>query len=472
MSSRGKASGSDRRLTTLNRLLRDIVHLVKERYIHPIRPIKRFSSDAILEAFRYMQQGVHLGKIIVSMRDSKGQLKLGGNIQSRRTKTNLDNSGAYLLVGGLGGLGRSVSTWMVERGARQIIYLSPSAGTKEEHREFRDELSSMGCRVDFVQGSVSSLKDVIKAVARSEGRLKGILQMSMALGNQTFPRMTLQEWNTAVDPKVRGTWNLHHASVSAKADLDFFILFSSISGICGQPGQTNYAGANTFMDAFSQYRLSQGLPACAIEIGAVEEVGFLAEHDDIKQKLKAAGALPAAISESELLVALELAMRSKTPLSKDTANNICLGLRTSIPLHDPQNRLLWKKDVRMAIFHNNEASGTTPGNTINDGLRSFIATAKADAEILNQPDTPHFLAVEIGKKVFSLLLKPEEDLVTWCSLPELGMDSLVAIEVRQWWKTIFEFDISVLEMLGMGTLDALGEHAMKGMLQLFHGASV
>ena len=122
----------------------------------------------------------------------------------------------------------------------------------------------------------------------------------------------------------------------------------------------------------------------------------------------------------------------------------------------------------MAIFHNNETTTAISGNTTNDGLRSFIAAAKADEAILSQPDSAHFLAVEIGKKVFSLLLKPEEDLVTWCSLPELGMDSLVAIEVRQWWKSVFEFDISVLEMLGMGTLDALGEHASKGMLHAFH----
>jgi aryl carrier-like protein len=82
--------------------------------------------------------------------------------------------------------------------------------------------------------------------------------------------------------------------------------------------------------------------------------------------------------------------------------------------------------------------------------------------------SPTLLAVEIGKRVFSFLLKSEEDLQTSCSLSDLGMDSLVAIEVRQWWKTIFGFDISVLEMMGKGTLDALGEHAAKGMLKLFH----
>lgn len=432
--------------------------------------MKRFPANAIVDAFRYMQQGVHLGKIVVSIRDDNGEPGLGDAIRHRRTDTKFHESGAFLLVGGLGGLGRSVSTWMAERGARHLVYLSPTAGTKADHKEFCEELMSMGCRVSFVQGSVSNLKDVIQAVARCEGRLRGILQMSMALGNQTFPRMTLPEWNTAVDPKVRGTWNLHHASVSAKAELDFFVLFSSISGICGQPGQTNYAGANTFLDAFAQYRLGLGLPACAIEIGAVEEVGFLAEHGDIKQKLQAAGALPASISESELILALELAMKSRASKSPNTANNICLGLRTNIPLHDPKNRLIWRKDVRMAIFHNTGAHGASPADSMNDGLKSFIVAAKLDAALLADTQSAHFLASEIGRKVFSLLLRPEEDLVTWCSLSELGMDSLVAIEVRQWWKTVFEFDISVLDMLGMGTLDALGEHAAKGMLDLFHGA--
>lgn len=460
-------------LISLQRLLKETAHLLRERYIHPIRPVKIFEGDATLDAFRYMQQGVHLGKIVVAMRDSTGQINVHANIQPPEAGTYFDKLGVYLLIGGLGGIGRSVSTWMAARGARHLIHMSPSAGTKLSHCEFAQELSSMGCHVDFVRGDVSSLRDVIAAVARSEGRLKGILQMCMALDNQTLDRMTSNAWNSVVDPKVRGTWNLHNATVSARCDLDFFVMFSSISGVCGQPGQTNYAGANTFLDAFSQFRLHQGLPACAIQVGAVEEVGFLAENDGIKQQLKASGALPSAVSEAEVLTALELAVKSK-PCKEAidnalTNNNICLGLRTDIPLSDPNNRLLWKKDSRMGVLHNGESSGSTTGAPISDGLKSFVISAKQDATLLTNADSAHFLAVEIGKKLFSFLLKPEEDLVTWCSLGELGMDSLVAIEVRQWWRQIFEFDISVLEMLGMGTLDALGEHAAKGMLKLFHG---
>jgi NADP-dependent 3-hydroxy acid dehydrogenase YdfG len=416
-----------------------------------------------------MQQGVHLGKIVVSMRDFPARVILGESVRQRRKETRFDESGAYLLAGGLGGLGRSISTWMVENGARHLIYLSRSAGTTENHEDFSQELASTGCRVDFVQGSVSNLEDVTRAVSQAQGQLKGILQMSMVLSDQSFGRMTMKEWSTAVDPKVKGTWNLHTASLSVHADLDFFILFSSISGIIGQPGQANYAGANSFLDAFAEYRLGLGLPASAIQIGAVDGVGYLAEHDSLMQKLKGGG-LDVSVSEGELLEAIEAAMTSRLIMLRPTIKgSFSIGLRSSIPLNSPANRALWKKDIRMASFHNSGDTDTVSGSASNDHLKCFIAAAKSDASTLDQPASVHLLATEIGKRIFKFLLKPEEDLQITCSLSDLGMDSLVAIEVRQWWKTTFEFDISVLEMMGMGTLQALGAHAARGMLKSFHG---
>ncbi|KAJ5916406.1 Acyl transferase/acyl hydrolase/lysophospholipase [Penicillium tannophilum] len=440
-------------------LLKSIVELLRQRHINPIRPIKVFKSDAILDAFRYMQQGVHLGKIVVSMRDETGQISIGKDVQQRKKAMQFDGSGAYLLVGGLGGLGRFISIWMVEHGARHLVYLSRSAGSRK-HLEFAQELSSMGCRASFVQGSVDKIEDVSKAITQAQG-LKGILQMSMVLADKSFPRMTMKEWNTAVDPKIKGTWNLHNASISA--DLDFFILFSSISGIFGQPGQMNYAGANSFLDAFSQYRLGLGLPACSIQIGAVDDVGYLSEHDSLMQKLMTSSVGDWKVSGRELLEAIEAAAQSKSHPA------FCLGIRASAPSGNTGSRSPWKKDIRMAAFKNHEETGNSSGSSSTEGLQSFLAAAKADKALLDQPDCAHFLAIQIGKKIFNFLLKPEEDLQTSCSLPELGIDSLVAIEVRQWWRLTFGFDISVLEMMGMGSLETLGEHAARGMLKLYHG---
>ena len=82
--------------------------------------------------------------------------------------------------------------------------------------------------------------------------------------------MNLQDWTAAVEPKVRGTWNLHEATKFRP--LDFMLLFSSLCGLVGQPGQANYAAANTFLDAFAQYRQSLGLPASVLDLGPVEDV--------------------------------------------------------------------------------------------------------------------------------------------------------------------------------------------------------
>jgi hypothetical protein len=106
---------------------------------------------------------------------------------------------------------------------------------------FINELNSMGCDVKLVRGDVANPEDVARAVAAAICPLKGIIQMSMVLRDQNFTSMTFDEWNTVTTLKVQGTWNLHNAMVSAGADLDFFVLFSSLSGIIGQPGQTNYA---------------------------------------------------------------------------------------------------------------------------------------------------------------------------------------------------------------------------------------
>ncbi|KAH7168199.1 hypothetical protein DER46DRAFT_679392 [Fusarium sp. MPI-SDFR-AT-0072] len=415
--------GLDQLCFSAEPLQKSVVDLYKSRDIYPIRPIKVYSSQDILDGFRYMQQGVHFGKIVASMGDASSS-----------------NLSSYLLVGGLGGLGRSISTSMVQRGARHLIYLSRSAGTHQKHLELAQELASLGCRVDFIQGSITSLDGVTTAETRANGHLKGVLQMSMA-----------------VNPKVKGTWNLHNASLYANADLHSLILFSSLSGIIGQPGQAIYAGANTFLDAFSQCRASLGLPACAIEIGAVEEVGYMAEHQGIMQKLKAFGGSDGTVSERELLVALGLDMTRKS-------SNFCLGIRSNVSLTDSSNRSLWEKDIRMAVFHNNGNAAGTSGSATNDELKSFITKAKKDASVLSEADSAHFLVVEIGKKVRRFLLKPVEILETSCSLSDLGMDSLVAIEMRQWWKTVFQFHISVLELMGMGTLDVLREHAAKSIL--------
>ncbi|KAI1761562.1 fatty acid synthase S-acetyltransferase [Hypoxylon sp. FL1150] len=452
----------------ISNLIHDSIAYYDKGLTTAIHPLKVFPASEAADAFRYMQKGQHIGRVGISLRNSVEDRETRFDVTRRTRPLNFSSSASYLLVGGLGGLGRAISSWMADHGARQLIYLSRSAGEGAQDGIFANELKSIGCEVKFVKGDVTIPEDVTKAVAAAANPLKGVIQMSMVLRDQNFEAMTIEEWNAVVAPKVRGTWNLHNATTGA--DLDFFVLFSSLSGIIGQPGQANYASGNTFLDAFAQYRNRLGLAASVVDIGAVEDIGFISQHHGLMNKMKSTGFK--GVTEQELLDAMVVATAPRATRNTESGasqfvdnNTFVLGLGSSIPLGSPNNRAIWRKDRRMAAYHN-APSGSGDAASSNETLKSFLASAKGDPTVLKAPDSSKLLALEIGKKLFDLLLKPQEDLNTSWPLVDLGLDSLVALELRAWWKQVFAFDISVLEMLGMGSLDALGQHAAEGLLRV------
>lgn len=446
------------------------MEFLQKGLITPIWPLKVFDASATYEAFRYMQPGQHIGRIAVSVRDSPKNTKLA-EVRDRPMQLQAQSSASYLLVGGLGGLGRSVSRWMVDHGARHLIYLSRSAGLNPSDDDIVKELASLGCRVQLVRGTVTSLADVTRAIRGAEKPVRGILQMTMVLRDANLLKMSWDEWNEATAPKVQGTWNLHNASILENLHLDFFVLFSSLSGIIGQPGQANYASANTFLDAFVQYRRSIGLVASAVDIGAVGDIGYVSQDQELMHKMTISGFK--ALKEQEVLDALTLVMAGRDSRLQEIGgsrslfvdrDHFVLGLESTTPLDSPVNRALWRQDRRMAVYHN--GVGTISGAESQEvGLKAFVAKARSDTSVLKTREVSQYLAKEVGKKLLSLILKPEEDLNISLSLSDMGMDSLVGIELCTWWKQIFGFNISVLEMLGMGTLEALGAHAAEGLLK-------
>lgn len=446
--------------------------------IKPIRVAEVTKAVDVIQSFRGLQLGQHIGKVVVDMRDSEGCLQVGELTRvPHKRAISLDRNGSYLIVGGLGGLGRAVSIWLAQNGARHLAFLSRNAGCGAHDQEFAREIESMGCSVQLIRGSVLDLNDVKQAIGnlQSHAPVKGIIQMSMVLRDQSFQEMTLEDWDSARDPKVRGTWNLHNASITSGLKLDFFLLFSSTSGVLGQPGQANYASANSFLDAFVQYRKGMGLPCTAIDLGAVEDAGYLTSNQDLLRKMKGMGWRP--VREIELLAALEFALSSSHPTESNTdgivvdKNQFLLGITPTIPLSSPDSSVRLRQDIRLSVYHNNQRSGPSRGTKNKDSaLADFLAHARADpATVLGKgaDQAAARLAFEIGERLLGLLLRSGEEVVISKSLLELGLDSLVAIELRSWWKVAFGFDITVLEMLGMGTLEALGRKAVTGLRALY-----
>lgn len=153
------------------------MHYYQQGTIQPIKPMKLFEGTQIIDAFRYMQKGQHIGKIVVTMPENPETLEE----TATKEKLALRSESSYLLVGGLGGLGRAISTWMVEHGARNLVYLSRSAGKSLEDESFFHELEAQGCLVQCFPGSVTNLDDVKHAVSNATMPIAGVMQMSMVL---------------------------------------------------------------------------------------------------------------------------------------------------------------------------------------------------------------------------------------------------------------------------------------------------
>ncbi|EQL01609.1 Beta-ketoacyl synthase [Ophiocordyceps sinensis CO18] len=459
-----------KRADTVRALILSILHFYDRGLISPL-PVNVFPAAQTQDAFRFMEKGQHIGRVGVSMKPAGGDAGAGLETAKKALKVSFNVSASYLMVGGLGGIGRAVSAWMVDHGAREILFMSRSAGLTTKDDSFVDELQSMGCTAKLVSGDVTKLEDVQRAIAAARHPLKGIVHMSMVVADQNFTKMSFQEWTASSAPKVRGAWNLHKASVAAGLDVDFFLMFSSVSGIVGQAGQANYASANSFLDAFAQYRNDLGLPASVVDMGAVEDIGWISEHQGMMGKMARSGFKP--VLENEVIDAMAVAMlvhnrpgnavqgaldvASKNAFAFAHDNTFLVGLGLLIPLHDASNHVIWKKDRRLASYHNSSTLMAKAAST--DLLRSYLSSAQADPSRLKAPEAAHFFAVEIGNKLLHLLLKPVEGLKTSMPLLDLGLDSLVALELRAWIKQVFSFDLPVLEMMSMGSLDILGQYA-------------
>jgi NAD(P)-dependent dehydrogenase (short-subunit alcohol dehydrogenase family) len=153
----------------------------------------------------------------------------------------LDENASYLVAGGLGGIGRSISAWMVSRGAKNLILLNRSGTKNPEAAELVTELEAQGCKILAPPCDVTkeeTLAAVLKEAQETMPPIKGVIQGSMVLRDQIFENMPLEDFKAVTRPKVQGSWNLH--SLCPK-DLDFFICLASGSGIAGNRGQANYA---------------------------------------------------------------------------------------------------------------------------------------------------------------------------------------------------------------------------------------
>ncbi|RAH79597.1 putative polyketide synthase [Aspergillus japonicus CBS 114.51] len=412
----------------------------------------------IYEAFRFMQSGTHIGKIVITMPDDPMALV------TMRVKPIpvFQQERSYLLVGGLGGLGRAVASWMVEHGARNLIFLSRTASHTADNDSLMQDLESQGCQVQLVAGSVCELVDVKKCVTEAVAPIAGVVNMSMVLRDVSLTKMTYSDWVNVVEPKVKGTWNLYNALPS---DMDFFILISLCSGICGQWGQANYAAANTFLDAFVQYCYYYGLPASVIDLGVMGDVGFVSRNPNVLRQFQNTGAF--VLNEDMFLEAMTSAVQRSHPVAislpmriYSNPSQIVLGLNTAVPASSWANRVVWKNDVRFSIYYNLNRDGETTTTALfkPNSLREFLASAATQPILLKDETAVMKITDAIAVALADFLMRGKDGIALIDLFSSLGIDSLVVMEMRNWIRQHFGVDRSVLTILRCSLLLKLGEN--------------
>lgn len=294
--------------------------------------------------------------------------------------------------------------------------------------------------------------------------------------------MTFEQWQAALLPKVQGTLNLHRAFLEQDRPLDFFFLFSSLFGLIGQPGQANYAAGNSFLDAFVQYRHSLGLAASVLDIGVVEDVGYVSNNTSVLESLKAVS-MPT-LHEQDLLDSIRLMIdrssppapiaastsTTPSPLTRAYVNQsqVAIGVRSVVPISAPSNRVPCKKDLRMAVCRNLETSTDTgSGKSNSEGLKQFLLECRSSPALLDLPDSIALLAQEAGTTLSGFIIRGEEGVDLNVLLATLGVDSLMSIELRNWFRQKVGVEITVLEVVNSGSLTRLAEHAAMKLKEKF-----
>jgi acyl carrier protein len=263
--------------------------------------------------------------------------------------------------------------------------------------------------------------------------------------------MSFEDWKTCVDPKVCGSWNLH--TVLPKG-MDFFILFSSISGVIGNAGQANYAAGNTYMDSLARYRTAQGERAVSLDLGAMLGHGVLAEDESLRERLLKGGLL-SGVTPAVLFGLLDYYCNPERGLLSQDDSQICLGLAQPAKLSKTVSDNPYHA-LNLPLYSHIIHSGK--GGTADSGAGS--AMIKHKAEFLAAEDVNTAGAV-VSNALMERLLGNEAKSVNMSEvdlsrpLHDFGVDSLMAIELRAWFAKEFAASVPIFEILSEGSVETL-----------------
>ena len=374
-------------------------------------------------------------------KEQKIALKIGAS-HSITAKARKDNglnlkAGSYLITGAFGGFGLKLALWLAKKGVKHLVLVGRSGAASSEAKETLALLHDVGVQVMEVKVDISDgnqVADLIAKVQQEFPALVGIFHTAAVLDDAMFVDLTAERLAGVMAPKALGAWHLHHHTETL--NLEYFVLFSSISSILGKPGQSNYVAANNYLDQLAHYRQAKGLKALSINWGVLAEVG-MAARQGMDERLKQIGIDSFTADEAMQMLSIAL-----------NALDAQLGL-----MHIDWQAFLYSNSNRIIALRYQHLLDPE-WLYVESPLQSFYKELKAKNN--NQEQQSYIIGLLVDW-IANIMRLPVKSLDTDVPLNNFGLDSLMAVEIQGLIERGTGVSLSVLKIMQDNSIEQLAD---------------
>ncbi len=416
-------------------MLAELMALFAAGALEPL-PVKTFDVRCASAAYRFVSQARQIGKVVLTLPDGPGNAVLAGSGGGLA-------GGSVVITGGTGMAGSAVAAHLVARyGVAHVVLVSRTGADAEGASELVGRLADAGAEVSVVACDVADRDAVAALLAGLDPRypLKGVFHAAGVLDDGLIASLTPERVDVVLRAKVDGAWNLHE--LTQDLDLSAFVMFSSMAGIVGSPGQGNYAAANSFLDALAAYRRAQGLAGLSVAWGLWEQTSAMTRHlaDRDRARMSRVGLAPLSTRQAlQLFDDAMLADRSVLVAARIDAAG--LGASGVVP---PLLRELVTRPGRRLVADTDNLESTS-------GLAARLQGLSAEQR--------HLQLVElVCTNAATVLGRSSADIGADLAFQDLGFDSLTAVELRNRLKTATGLILSPALIFDYPTPAALAAH--------------
>jgi acyl transferase domain-containing protein/NADPH:quinone reductase-like Zn-dependent oxidoreductase/SAM-dependent methyltransferase/acyl carrier protein len=408
-------------------LLADLRRMFAEGVLHPL-PHMIMPFSEVVDAFRLMRASGHIGKIVL-VPDPAGLA-----IARPRDEHRFRGDRSFVVTGGVSGFGLATAGWLVQSGARHLVLLgrrgTATPGIDAAIAALRvqgaEDVRVFSCDV----ANPPMLASVLDEIRQSMPPIGGVVHAAMVVEDGLVAGVERDAVAKVVTPKLIGAETLDRLTRSDPIEL--FLMFSSATTLMGSPGQGSYVAANAALEGLARQRHAAGLPALAVGWGPIEDSGYLADRQDLRDALSSRlGAVP--LKTADALGSLPALLASPIPALAFAEVNWARGRGLLPILEEP----MFAAVVRDAEGH--QESG---------GIEELLANKSPD-EIME------ILQGILMDEVSHILRVPRDKIEVGRPLPEIGMDSLMAVELKLGLERRLNIDVPALVINEGLTLRAL-----------------